>query len=319
MFRVSRRAFLRHSAALALVPLITSCAPTPPLKVATWSFPAYDLLRWRVADNAAIRWIPTAGDAETTFLLRFHRADVALLTLDLALREAALGTPLTVIGLLDVSHGADMVLVREGFTTPERFASARVAVAHTGVGAVTYALARQALGLPLSWENTVAIPVAEQIAAWQAGQIDAAVTFEPFANRLRALGAVPLIDSSRLPPLILDVIVARSDVLDALASSLKTLTTAWFSALDAWRHHPDETAHALAPYLGVEPGAVPALFSGVHLLDCAANQEKLRTGLHAEQTAIWSILTAAGFPLPPEQPPLPTSVAVLPPCSESPR
>ncbi len=297
---VTRRHFLRYLALAGA--LFTGCRPVPPLRVSTHPFPPYDLVRLGSELTAApLRWIPVTSASEQRRLLRFAQADAGLLTLDEALRERALGTPLVVVALIDISRGTDMLLARPGWTTPERLAQARIAVEPTGVGALTYAFACAQLGLTPDWTRRVLLPPAAHASAWEAGTIDAAITFEPFAYELRQRGAIKVFDSSRMPAVILDVIVAREEALAEHGNTIAALNAAWFAGLAHWQQYPEEAAHRLAALLRVAPQEVAPLFAGIELMDCAANRRQLRQAVEKACALIVPVLNEAGLgPLPPD-------------------
>jgi NitT/TauT family transport system substrate-binding protein len=295
-FAMRRRAVLSALAGTGLF-LLPGCAPPPPLIVGLHPFPPYHLLQWasQRADSA-IRWNVVATATQQRQRLRFQQTQAGLLTLDEALRERALGTPLVVIGLIDQSLGTDQLLVRPVRDDPAVFLrTARVALEPTGVSALTYLAALRHFGLPLDWSRIVPLTPAEQLDAWQSGQIDAVVTFDPFAQKLRAAGAVPLFDSRQMPPLILDVIVAHEQALSSHEAGLRALMTSWVAAEAAWRRHPEATAQQIAPLAQLTPDEVMAAMAGIRLFDCEANRSWLRQGFGNVGREIAELLTVAGL------------------------
>ncbi|MCX7946424.1 MAG: ABC transporter substrate-binding protein [Hydrogenophilus sp.] len=285
-----------------------------PLAVGAHPFPVYHLVAEEVQRVRAVRWVPVSNATITRFLLRFRRIGAGLLTLDEALRERALGTPLTVVALLDTSVGADQVVVRPGWELPERFVQARVAVESTGVGVITYALACRYLGVPVDWRRTVAIAPSEQLEAWRSRQIEAAVTFEPFASYLRREGGVVIFDSGKMPPLILDVLVVHEEFIESYAREIEAVVAGFFMGLRRWQETPTAVAQTLAPRFGVAAEDVAAFFAGLHLHDCVENRERLRVGFAAECQRLVELLDAVELGPLPRGLVVPASPRFLPSC-----
>ncbi|MCH5918706.1 hypothetical protein MMA56_24425, partial [Salmonella enterica] len=75
----------------------------------------------------------------------------------------------------------------------------------------------------------------QHVAAYTAQRVDAVITFEPMASRLRALGARPLLDSSRFPGLIVDVLAVSAQITPHQGEQLRQLLDGHFQALQHLR------------------------------------------------------------------------------------
>jgi NitT/TauT family transport system substrate-binding protein len=86
----------------------------------------------------------------------------------------------------------------------------------------------------------------EHPAAFERGQVDGAVTFDPYRTQLLDAGAHTLFDSSQIPGEIVDLLVVRPSVLDKNPQAVRTLLTGWFKALDYLAHEPKDAAARMA-------------------------------------------------------------------------
>jgi NitT/TauT family transport system substrate-binding protein len=142
-------------------------------------------------------------------------------------------------------------------------------------------------------------------------EIDAAVTWEPFLTQARHSehGHV-LADSSAMPGLIVDCLVAKTDVFNSRLAEFKALARAWDAALDFVAAHPDEANAIMAQSVGgwlEDPAVFAETLKGVRFYDTARNREYFGTPENPGQiyqTAqygieIWSSLGGLDVPLTP--------------------
>lgn len=144
------------------------------------------------------------------------------------------------------------------------------------MGVVMFGAVLSAAGLRV--EDVLKVPYTadQSVVAYQSGQVDAAITFEPWASQLEEIGARRLFDSRAIPNRIVDVLAARAEVITARPRAVAALVAAHFKALDYWTSHPAEANALLAPRLQVEPAEVPAAFKGLALPDVRRNRDYLR-------------------------------------------
>ncbi|RTR04420.1 ABC transporter substrate-binding protein [Halomonas nitroreducens] len=277
-----RRELLMSMAGLALAPMgLSACAPAEPLAFGLHPWPGYEPLYlardfgW-LPDSVRLREGANAGDSLAG--LRRGELDGAALTLDEVLKARADGIPLTVIAVCDDSVGADMVLAREGIEDPAGLAGKRIAVERTTVGNVVLSQLLAASGLSRESLTVVDLAPDEQLAAWHAGGIDAAVTYEPTASRLMREGAVRLYDSSHFPDVILDVLAVRRDRLRWRGDQLTALVSAFFSGLDHLRVSPQDAMRRIGAWRGLAFDEVRASFAGLELPGRMGNPDYFGAG-----------------------------------------
>lgn len=258
MTPMHRRDLLIALAALAAAPLgLAGCSFGGPLAFGIHPWPGYEPLYlarafgW-LSDAVALHEDHNIGGSLAG--LRRGELDGAALTLDEVLKARAEGLPLTVVAVCDDSVGADMVLARPGIATPRALAGGRIAVEQTAVGNLMLSQFLAAAGLRRDELRVVDLAPNVQLAAWRAGKIEAAITYEPTASRLLREGAVRLFDSSRFPDVILDVLAVRQDRLRWRTGAVSALVAGHFRGLDHLRVSPRTPCAASAPGAGSASG-----------------------------------------------------------------
>ena len=150
-----------------------------------------------------------------------------------------------IILAVDVSHGADVVVGRAGMRMMKDLKGKRVAVESGALGAFVLSRALALNGMQASDVNVVHLESNEQPKAFEKGQVDGAVTFDPYRTQLLRAGAVTLFDSTQIPGEIVDLVAVRASVLDKQPQALRTLLGAWFRALDYLQREPQDAARRM--------------------------------------------------------------------------
>jgi NitT/TauT family transport system substrate-binding protein len=142
-------------------------------------------------------------------------------------------------------------------------------------------------------------------------EVDAAVTSEPWLTYgEQSEHGHLLAESSETPGLIVDCLVARTDVLDARLPEFKALARAWDAALAYVAAHPDEANAIMARSVGAwleDPAVFAETLNGIRFYDSARNREYFGTPdrpgqiYQTSQYAIdfWSSLGVLDVPLTP--------------------
>lgn len=254
------------------------------MTIATHMWPGYEPLSlandlgW--IDKKRVKLIETDSATDSIQLLEAGKIDGAGLTLDEVLRIRATGLPLSVLLVCDISAGADMLLVRTEIKQLADLKGKRIGVEDGALGTLMLYEILQAAGLKRSDVHTVSLTIEKQVVAWQRGEIDAAVTFEPSSRSINALGGKLLFDSRRLPELIFDVIAVRTDLLDNQHSvALHHLVEMQFKALQHLTINPSDAAYRMSARLKLPAEEVMSTFKGLVLPDLN-NNIRLLSGEH---------------------------------------
>jgi NitT/TauT family transport system substrate-binding protein len=151
-----------------------------------------------------------------------------------------------VVLVIDVSHGADAVIGRAGLGSMRDLAGRSVAVESGALGAFMLSRALALSGMHAGDVKVVHLESNEQPAAFEKGQVDAAVTFDPYRAQLLGAGGRTLFDSTRIPGEIVDLVAVRDSVLRDRPQAVTALLTGWFGAIDFMKAEPEEAARRMA-------------------------------------------------------------------------
>jgi len=109
-------------------------------------------------------------------------------------------------------------------------------------------------------------------AAFRAGKIDAAVTWEPWLKRAseREDGHI-LFSTKDSPELIYDILVTRGDLSEPEKDSVRKVLRAWFKALAWMEENPAETIDIFSRNLGLPKEEVAFFFSKLKFMNHSEN------------------------------------------------
>lgn len=284
-----RRELLISLACLPLAPLaLGGCASGAPLSIGLHPWPGYEPLYLA----REFGWLPASVQLREGASARASLAglasgelDGAALTLDEVLKARAEGIPLTVIAVCDDSVGADVVLGRSGITSLAELAGRRIAVDRSAVGSLMLSQLLSASGLRRAQLQIIDMAPDAQLAAWRAGEIDAAISYEPVASRLMREGAVRLYDSSHFPDVILDVLAVRSDRLRWRGAALNGLVEGFFRGLDHLRVNPQDAMRRIGAWRDLGYDEVRALYAGLELPGRIGNPDYFGAGGNLRRAA----------------------------------
>jgi len=274
----TRRDFLRLAAsslaATAMAELI-GCASEPPLKVAALKgWPGYALMflarKQGLLSEQEVMLTNTLNLAESADMLLSGKVDAVAITLDEVLRVVDQGVPVTVLAVLDVSAGADVLLVREGIKNLADLKGKSIGVENSNLGAIMLFKLLEAAKLQREDVHVVMMGY-EHVKSIEQNHFDAIITYEPSPNQIEKMGYTRLFDSRSLPNLIVDVLAVRQDCEKQHVNALKKLISAHFQMLKLWQTNPADTAYLLADIMATPFEDVKKSFYGINLPDISYN------------------------------------------------
>jgi NitT/TauT family transport system substrate-binding protein len=260
--------------------LLTACSKPPQeLRISSLLWPGYEPLvlaeKLGYLDEAPIRILDYLSNTDAIAAFKNHRLEAGAFTLDETLQLLADGVDLQVVLILDTSHGGDVILANPDIANVKALKGKSVAVERSAVGAYLLQRALDLNGLTLDDITVQTTHAMEQKQAFEAGRIDAAVTFDPYRTQLLEAGKHPVFDSTQIPDEILDVLVVRRDVMAQSPELVQTLVTAWFKALDYQSRHPRKAAGFALPRYKVSLETYMDSLSGLRFTSLARNQALL--------------------------------------------
>ncbi|MEQ8513979.1 MAG: ABC transporter substrate-binding protein [Chromatocurvus sp.] len=189
-----------------------------------------------------VELVKTGSGAGAMAALASGELHAACLTLDEVIRGLDRGLPLSIIVVMDLSSGADSLLVRPDINAISQLQGRRIALETSGVSMLMLTAALASGGLSVADVELVDAAPTQLLELWQSGTVDAVTTYEPFTRALRSGGAATLLSSRDTPELIFDVIAVHRD---AMAGRQKTLEKLVSAVLRAQAHVHEDPIDAL--------------------------------------------------------------------------
>lgn len=220
--------------------------------------------------NAELVWFPVYSDSLQA--LATGQIDGNSQTLSDTLAPASKKIPLKVVLVNDNSAGGDGLVVTDKIASLQDLRGKKVA---TELGTVDHLLLLVALsrtGLTEKDIHFVNMTVNDAGPAFIAGQLDAAVLWEPFLSKAVNSGKGKLLFSSKdTPGLIPDLLVLRQEVVEQRPDEVKKILRAWFDALAFLRENPDEAVAIMAKAADTPVEEYKVLMGGVKIFSLADN------------------------------------------------
>ena len=238
-------------ACITLLLALSGCMrePETALRIGTnvWigSEPLYLARELGRLDPAAVQLVEYPSASEVLRAFRNQAIDGMVISLDELFGLAVDGFQPRIILVVDVSHGADVVVGRNGMRTMKDLKGKSVAVESSALGAFVLSRALAVSGMQASDVNVVHLESNEQPSAFEKGQVDGAVTFDPYRAQLLRAGATTLFDSTRIPGEIVDLLAVRASVLDKQPKAIQALLAGWFTAIDYLKREPKDAAQRM--------------------------------------------------------------------------
>src|SRR5437588_3414174 len=230
----------KHLCAFACIALLLSLSgcmrePETALRIGTnvWigSEPLYLARELGRFDPTAVQLVEYPSASEVLRAFRNQAIDGMVISLDELFGLAADGLQPRIILIVDVSHGADVVVGRRGMRTMRDLKGKSIAVESSALGAFVLSRALAVNGMQASDVNVVHMESNEQPSAFEKGLVDAAVTFDPYRAQFLRAGASTLFDSTQIPGEIVDLLAVRAGVFDMHPRAIQAMLAGWFDAM----------------------------------------------------------------------------------------
>ena len=238
-------------AGAVLLLAVSACSrePETALRIGTnvWigSEPLYLARELGHLDPAVVQLVEYPSASEVLRAYRNQAIDGMVISLDELFGLAVDGLQPRVILVVDVSHGADVVVGRPGMKTMQDLKGKSVAVESGALGAFVLSRALTLNGMQASDVNVVHLESNEQPKAFEKGMVDGAVTFDPYRAQFLQAGAATLFDSTRIPGEIVDLVAVRATVINKQPKAVHALLAGWFKATDYMKVDPRDAARRM--------------------------------------------------------------------------
>ncbi|WP_437334598.1 ABC transporter substrate-binding protein [Sorangium sp. So ce394] len=271
---------LRRLACLALLALLAAACSEPapaPLRVGLLVWVGYSPLyiaaehKMNAPVEAEIITFSTGVDMERAFI--DGKLDIVASTLFGALRLADQGIDLQTVMALDTSDGADGIVARDGIASMRDLKGKRVAADLATISHLVLIRALDRSGMSTSDVEIVNLTLEQTTDALRTGNVDAAVSWEPFLSQAVADGAKKIFSSAELPNEITDVLLMTREATARRGRDTVAFLRGWDRALEFWRARPTEALGLMARAQGMKVDEFESSMTGLSLLDLARNRQ----------------------------------------------
>jgi NitT/TauT family transport system substrate-binding protein len=184
--------------------------------------------------------------------------------LDREVIHYAKGTPEVFVFAMDESSGGDGIIAKKEITSVEDLKGATIGLDKSSTSYFFFLTVLERYGLDESDVIIQEMGAGDAGAAFVAGKLDAAVSWEPWlSNASEREGGHVLVSSKDFPNTIVDVVTMREDFVKKYPNIVTGFTKAWFDAIDFYRENPDEGNEIMAAALGLDKQEIEEMASGV--------------------------------------------------------
>jgi NitT/TauT family transport system substrate-binding protein len=206
-----------------------------------------------------------------------NRVDAYGASVDGIALDAAQGLPARIVMAFDQSSGADGIIAKKDIKTIAELKGRTIAVQPglTGHFLLMYVLSRN--GLTPKDVKITDMDSDKAGAAFAAGQVDVAVTWEPWLSQAQEKGGHKLVTSAELPGVIVDILGVTEKAWQEKRDQIKRVVRSWYAALGYMNSNPDDATQIIAKAYGLTAQQVRDYLSGVKFLAKEDNKNYLGT------------------------------------------
>lgn len=212
------------------------------------------------------------GASERRALLSSGQADISLETIDMAVVDIGVGTPEVMVLQLDESLGADGIIAISEIREIKDLEGKTVGAFKSDPPYFLLRVLMKDAGISPDKVRWLDIQAEQAGAAFIAGQLDAAGTWEPWLSKAKEReGGHVLVSSKDVPGVIVDVMVVRKDVLENRREGIKGVMKAWIDAVEYWKENPEESNAIMAKHFDLNQEEFEEFISGLEWNDLQEN------------------------------------------------
>jgi NitT/TauT family transport system substrate-binding protein len=292
---------------LVVLLVLSACVPIPTgqvkLRIGTQPWIGYG--PWWIAKEKGlfakhgleVELVDFVQDTEVNAAFASGEMDAANLATHTAIKLFANGVDLRVVLLEDASYEADAILAGAEIQTIPDLRGKAVAYEEGSTSdlLLNYALAQH--GMSLADIKPVPMPASDAGSALIAGQVEVAVTYEPYISA--ALAEKPevhlLYTASERPGLISDVLVVSGKLATQNPDAVRRLLKVWDEAMAFYKSNPEEAKTIIANAVGSSMEELATAFDGVRFYDLNDNRTSLASDFAATIQDVANVSQSIGL------------------------
>jgi NitT/TauT family transport system substrate-binding protein len=205
--------------------------------------------------------------------MQADRLDASATTIDTWTLFAAQGADLVQVLAVDESAGGDGIVAKREIASIADLAGKTIAVQSASTSQFLLANALAEAGLSLDDVNLLDMSSGDAGAAFVAGQVDAAVTWQPWlANARETDFGHLLLDTKETPGLIVDTVAFRPQFVAENPEAVAGFVRAYYRAVKEIEANPDEANAIMAESIGMETEDFVATLADLRLWGAEENE-----------------------------------------------
>jgi NitT/TauT family transport system substrate-binding protein len=233
------------------------------------------------AEGVDVEFVKVEDPKDRFAALAAQRLDGLVSTIDTMILYLKTGKEYQYVLALDDSNGGDGIVARKEITSVKDLKGKKVAFAEGSVSQFFLNVLLREAGLKQADIVSVNMKAGDAGAAFVAERVDAAVTWEPHLTKGKKtpFGHL-LIDSSKTPGLITDVLIFRTDVIQARPKEIQAIVNGWNKAVTYWKENPRESNAIMAKAVGgwlEDVKEFEETLTGIKFYDGPANRQFIGT------------------------------------------
>jgi NitT/TauT family transport system substrate-binding protein len=199
-------------------------------------------------------------------------------TVDAFARASSQGIPAVQVFPIDASVGGDGILAKNEIQSVKDVKGKTVAVNQGSVSEWFLAQVLKANGMSLNDVKEQNMTSGDAGAAFVAGRVDVAVTWEPWLSRAAktSFGRV-LVSSKQYPDLIMDSFAFRRDFVQSYPDTVKEFLRAYYEAVDWFNTNTADGQKVVGDAVKEKPEDVAADLTTLQLFDLSKSKEVMGT------------------------------------------
>jgi NitT/TauT family transport system substrate-binding protein len=211
--------------------------------------------------------------ADRITAMQADRLDASATTIDTWTLFAAQGADLVQVLAVDESAGGDGIVAKQEITSIADLAGKTIAVQSASTSQFLLANALDESGLSLDDVTLLDMSSGDAGAAFVAGQVDAAVTWQPWlANARETEFGHLLLDTTETPGLIVDTVAFRPQFVAENPEAVAAFVRAYYRAVEEIETNPDEANAIMAESISMETEDFVATLADLRLWGAEENE-----------------------------------------------
>jgi NitT/TauT family transport system substrate-binding protein len=254
--------------------ILTGCTENnpPQISIGTNVWPGYETLylgrEKGYYQNLNVKLVEYRSASQVIDGLQRGLIDMAALTLDEVIKVKSHGTPLKIILIFDISHGADALISAGEYDSINKLKGKRIGIEQSALGAYFFQRFIDVNQLKRDDFQLKGLDIDAHLQAMERQEVDAVVTFEPVKSKILRRGGHVLFDSSDIPNEIIDVLVITDVAYQRIGQeALQTFFNQYWKVAVSFINSPKQSYQLINKRLKLSSEELTHTYQQLHIPD----------------------------------------------------